>query len=66
MEVPFLRPFKTTKEQLRIVYNRGVKFSNRKRMNYLENKLLTIDITKIQQTLGFPNNWNRLVPNLEQ
>lgn len=40
--------------------------SIRKRMNYLENKLLTIDITKIQQTLGFPNNWNRLVPNLEQ
>lgn len=31
----------------------------RKRMNYLENKLETIDITKIQSTLGFPHNWNQ-------
>lgn len=31
----------------------------RKRMNYLENKLVTIDINKIQDTLGFPHNWNR-------
>lgn len=33
--------------------------SIRKRMNYLENKLVTIDITKIQMTLGFPPNWNQ-------
>lgn len=32
----------------------------RKRMNYLENKLKTIDISKIQDTLGFPHHWNRL------
>lgn len=31
----------------------------RKRMNYLENKLITISITKIQATLGFPGYWNQ-------
>lgn len=30
----------------------------RKRMNYLENKLVTLNITKIQDTLGFPHHWN--------
>lgn len=32
--------------------------SIRKRMNYLENKLVTISITKIQDILGFPHYWN--------
>lgn len=33
--------------------------SIRKRINYLENRLETIPITKILDTLGFPHNWNQ-------
>jgi len=38
----------------------------RKRMNYLENKLESIDYNIILTKLGFPNNWNRNNNPMEQ
>ena len=38
----------------------------RKRMNYLSNQLHSIDINTVLKTIGFPKNWNTIVPKKKQ